>query len=98
MNTKTETDTGPPTINTFRSLSDPETLFYASPLIAVMLDLGTLFFSIFLVFALGYTPLLVFSIVISHAVACSIGFREPHASHLGIAFLNSRNLPRILFP
>ena len=96
MNTKTET--GPPTINTFRSLSDPETLFYAPPLIAVMLDLATLFFSLFLVLAVGYTPLLIFSIVISHALACSIGFREPHASHLGIAFLNSRNLPRLLFP
>ena len=87
-----------PVIRTFRSLSDPEKIFYAPPLPAMLLNTATLVSTLTLVLFANYTPLVLFLVAGSHALACVIGFREPQASNLVIAFLNSRSLPSRLMP
>ncbi len=89
---------GPPPVTVFRSLSYPETVLYAPPMLLFLLDLPALFLLLFLIVAGNFTPLIGFLVVPVHLLACSIGFREPHIATLLTGSVNASRMPRQLFP
>ena len=87
-----------PSVNNFRALTDPEKVFYAPPLPAVVFNSFTLLSTLALVLMADYTPAILFLVAPSHLLACMIGFREPQASNLFIGWINAGQLPSELLP
>lgn len=87
-----------PSVNNFRALSDPEKVFYAPPMPAVVFNFFTLVTTLSLILLADFTPIVLWLLLPSHILACAIGFKEPQASNLFLGWLNSGHLPSRLLP